>query len=299
MEKDLRRRDKFKNSGKVRAKMNAKGGIKAKSRRFNDRKTNELVEIWTDTYRLCKKEFSESKSTGVLIDFDDFSTDEEVTPTGEEVTPEIDCQSIDTLEMAVNYYLDNDSKPKILVLNMASNAVAGGGVSKGKTAQEEEIFRRTNAFMGHPQTFYPLDELEVVYMDQAYIIKDTNNILLKTPIPISIVSCPAIRRPKLYRNQYKEADRELMENKIQGIFELAIRNNIDYIVLGALGCGVYANPKEEVAEIFAKKVIQYHNRGFKIGFAILDKTERDCDEKGRSNKQIFVDVFKEHNIRTH
>ncbi len=191
----------------------------------------------------------------------------------------------DTFDMALDFIKEGYFKP--LVLNMASEYKAGGGVASGKTAQEECLFRRSNAFQTHPDTWYPLEENEVIYSPEVQIIKDSNYNLLPQDIIdqgfVSMIAVAAIRKPRLHFNHYDDEDRALMTNKIESIFKIAILHGHDSLVLGALGCGVFKNPPEDVANIY-KNCIRFYGKYFKkIGFAILCVKESDKEN---------IDTFK-------
>lgn len=186
--------------------------------------------------------------------------------------PIIEICNEDTLNMAIRYK-ENNLNP--LVLNMASDICPGGGVRKGSMAQEECIFRRTNAFQTHYYEFYPLSSSQIIYSPSITIVKDSNYNLLKKYINISMISVPAIRNPQLINKKYKEFDYILMFNKIESIFKVAIINNHDSLVLGALGCGAFNNPPHEVARIFKILIDKYKSFFKYIGFAILVVKDKD------------------------
>ncbi len=202
----------------------------------------------------------------------------------------IEVENEDTLDMALRF-LEDDTL-NILVLNMASEFKPGGGVETGAQAQEEEIFRRTNAFMTHPPHMYPLDDDEVIYSPEVYIVKDKNYETLKhkEQRKVSMIAVPAIRKPKLKRNEYIENDYNLMVNKIESIFKIALMNDHDSLILGALGCGAFCNPPTIVSQIFNDMIKKYKKYFKKIGFAILIVHDRDND-----NINIFRDVFEKKN----
>ena len=50
----------------------------------------------------------------------------------------------------------------------------------------------------------------------------------------------------------------MLLRKIRRIFEVAVYKGIKILVLGAWGCGVYANPPSHIAELF-KQVTQNKN----------------------------------------
>ena len=116
-------------------------------------------------------------------------------------TPVYEIEDIDTLLMARKYVEDGYNP---LVLNMASGFQPGGGVAKGSTAQEEELFRRTTACLSHPKIHYPLREQECIYSPEVWILKDEN----KEHLPnhertkFSMIAIPAIKNPKQRNSVY-------------------------------------------------------------------------------------------------
>lgn len=86
-----------------------------------------------------------------------------------------------------------------------------------------------------------------------------------------------------------ERDREVMVEKIRLIFQVAKQKGVKRLVLGALGCGAYRNPAEEVARLFRKVILGDRKRGGvegidEIVFAIYGKDE---------NLKVFMEVFKD------
>lgn len=83
--------------------------------------------------------------------------------------------------------------------------------------------------------------------------------------------------------------RHLFQNRIKNIFESALDNSVDTIVLGAFGCGAFKNPAQLVAEVF-KSVIEngrYFKKFKNIVFAIKKESEKDCGE----NYLAFANVL--------
>lgn len=197
------------------------------------------------------------------------------------------CQVIvrnqDTIDMAL-YYCSQNLNP--LVLNMASDYCPGGGVNSGKTAQEECLFRCTNAFMTHPKIWYPLEKNQIIYSPQVTICKDSKLELIDEPMQIGMIAVPAIRKPKLERDEYCDRDYNLMAAKIEALFRIAIYHKHDSLILGSLGCGVFKNPPKQVAEIFRKMVEKYGGHFKVIGFAVLIVKSTDQD-----NYDIFKRIL--------
>lgn len=61
----------------------------------------------------------------------------------------------------------------------------------------------------------------------------------------------ALRKPRRIGDRYiNDKDRNDMRARIEAIFKIALLNNVQVLILGALGCGVYNNPPGEIISIF-------------------------------------------------
>jgi uncharacterized protein (TIGR02452 family) len=228
----------------------------------------DLVAIWHDTIR-----YFELKQTQVpdseKIDINGL-TDPDFIGT---YNPTIDIVNQDTFEMAIDYRAMGLNP---LVLNMASAAGPGGGVARGARAQEEDLFRRSNAHLTHPRSCYPLKPTEMIYSPEVTIVKDPNYKKIRE-VKVSLLAIAAIRKPILRDGRYSESDYNLMCNKIEAIFQVGIIKGHDSLVLGALGCGAFDNPPQIVASIFKEMLIKYRQYFKRIGFAILVVKSKDKD----------------------
>jgi uncharacterized protein (TIGR02452 family) len=180
----------------------------------------------------------------------------------------------DTLNITKQLY--DETKSNILVLNMASEYRAGGGVENGAMAQEEELFRRSNYFVSLTQNFYPIKDFEGIYTKNVTILKDEYYQPM-TPFQCSFIAIAGLRKPILRNGKYNSIDRDIMYKKIDNIFKIAIINNHKNLVLGALGCGVFANPPEEVADIFNELCQKYFRYFDNIYFAIKSVRDNNYD----------------------
>ena len=249
----------------------------------NNNKNNKLAKVYQDTLEHIEKNNLYPTLDSILYDVNDLPEFDKLEPNDNII---LEVKNTDTLDMAC-LYIDLGLNP--MVLNMASDYKAGGGVRSGRTAQEECLFRRTNASATHPNEFYPLKFNEVVYSPEVLILKNKNHQYLKHPKPISLISVPALRKPQLIYKKYGKMDYDIMTAKIESIFKIAILNKHDSLVLGALGCGVFKNPIHEVASIF-RTMINYYGGYFKyIGFAVLtnnDNTDQNFIILNRTIKTI-------------
>jgi uncharacterized protein (TIGR02452 family) len=180
-----------------------------------------------------------------------------------------------------------------VLLNLANPFVPGGGVSVGASAQEENIFRRTNYFLTLKTVFYPLLNTDVVYSPSVKLFRHNekdNYKFMEDAVDISIIACPSVKHPELTKDfsDFKnESDRLLMYKKICTIFKTAAYHGHDTVILSALGCGAFRCPSEQVAKLF-KMVIEKYKKYFKrIVFAIM----QPVDDMSINNYEIFRDIL--------
>lgn len=259
--KDMRRRDKFERGQKAGATGRGKRGHDKP--KFDDRQ-NMLIKIWEDTVGYFQARRTKIPPSELIT----ISELEEPDPCDNPNKLILDIRNADTFEMAIDFIAE-DLNP--LVLNMASDFKPGGGVRSGKMAQEEELFRRSNAHLTHPQQWYPLTEDQVIYSPEVTIVRDTakNNYAFIKEHTVAMIACAAVRKPRLIYGEYKDRDYDEMYSKIESLFLIGIEKEHDSLVLGALGCGAFGNPPEEVAKIFKIMIDKYGSYFKKIGFAIL------------------------------
>ena len=67
---------------------------------------------------------------------------------------------------------------------------------------------------------------------------------------------------------------KLLTSRIQRIFEVAVANGNEVMILGAFGCGAFRNPPEIVAKVF-KSVMQNYTKYFDVIEYAVYHTERE------------------------
>jgi uncharacterized protein (TIGR02452 family) len=198
---------------------------------------------------------------------------------------------------AVHTLLTQNPTLKTAALNMASALHPGGGVLRGALAQEESLCMRSTLYSSLKDPFYRIPTLAGIYSPDILVFRSAS--LSDLPKAgwyyTDVISVAAIKNPELAvgnhgRRVYDvEEDREDMVRKIRLIFQIAKQKGVRRLVLGALGCGAYRNPPEEVARIFRKVIFGDRKREGVQGieevvFAIFDEGE---------NLRTFREVFKE------
>jgi uncharacterized protein (TIGR02452 family) len=201
------------------------------------------------------------------------------------------------------------------VLNLASRQNPGGGVINGSGAQEENIFRRSNLFLSLYQfapyaheygikkhlKSYPLNrDTGGIYSADVTVFRASEKngyCLLKKPFDVAIVTVPAINGPNLIKkNGTLYIDDNLVEptkEKIRTILRIAGKYNHDCLVLGAFGCGAFANPPNHMAELFREVFTEEEFVSpFKIIiFSIFEDHNSNKEHNPHGNVLPFLEVF--------
>lgn len=273
------------------------------------------IKVFQDTKRLCKENshlnraIKQSASSQQLI----LESDEII---------EFDKKKCDTpvqvivskkrsFEAASAYKWKN-----VCVHNFASASNPGGGVTRGANAQEECLCRCSSLYfcLNTPEMwngFYkphrnakdPIHNSDVIYTPDVIVFKtDTAYPQLMDEgdwYQVNVITCaaPNLReRPSNLFNTgdgniaIKISDAELQmihEKRLRRILDLAYMNGNEVVILGAFGCGAFANNPEVVA-MAAKNVIKEYRYAFQvIEFAVY------CSPKDERNYKIFNRIISE------
>ena len=201
------------------------------------------------------------------------------------------------------------------VLNMASRTNPGGGVENGAGAQEEQLCRRSNLllslypFSRRAVTAYP--ELGLAPRKEQYPLhlrfggihspdvtffregEDRGLRISAEPFKASVISVAGISHPRLdARGLMGRQDEELTRDKIRTILRIGMEHYHDALVLGALGCGAFANPPAQVARLFHDVFMEpeFKHQFRLVVFAILEDRNSLRNSK-MGNFRPFRDEF--------
>lgn len=198
------------------------------------------------------------------------------------------------------------------ILNMASRHNPGGGVMNGAGAQEEGLFRRTNLhrslyqFTSYAEQYglkrsssqYPMHrDFGGIYTPYATLFREGESLgykLMDYPREMSFISVAGINRPELDKDGWI-ADWlvESVKNKMRTIFRIGLKHSHDSLVLGALGCGAFANPPQHIARLFHEVMneAEFANKYKLIVFAILDDHNSHREHNPKGNFTPFKEEF--------
>jgi uncharacterized protein (TIGR02452 family) len=176
----------------------------------------------------------------------------------------------------------------VAVLNLASETRPGGGFRNGALAQEECLCYRSSLSLSLHPSYYPLPTLSAIYtpnvllirtaMSSGHILLDLSNPADNLPVT-SVISVAGLRHPDTKDGKFAmEAERNTTKRKIRLSLRVAARQGHAKVVLGALGCGVFANPPGDVAQCFLEVFREDEFRGGwweDVVFAVLDNVRGD------------------------
>ena len=203
---------------------------------------------------------------------------------------EIILDDIDSSSAVFKY-----KKGKTALLNFASYKNPGGGFLSGSKAQEEALC--------HDSTLYPVLEHFIdsfyiknrkkinrsLYTNEALYSEDilffNNGDIVKS----DVITCAAPNVNSAIRNYNisLSENSDTLKERIDFIISIANEKQIDTLILGAYGCGVFGQNPMLVAEIFCEK-FKNNNLFDKVIFAIPDNSSK--------NYISFMNIFSKFSI---
>lgn len=240
--------------------------------------TTELVRIFYNTLTLSntifKKDTEKLKNDidiyqdGYLLDV----LDKTNLKTYDESS--IDMVKGGTLEISnvlTNHY-------KVAALNFADGKKPGGWPEYGCPTQEENICRCSNMYEALitskcDEQYYSINRANdngglctgtLIYLPNVTVFKDDKTYAPIEPRQYDIITCPA---PSCTFTSDRKA-LSVYSARIKAILSSAIVHNVDCIVLGAWGCGAFAQDRNLIARAFAMELKEYSKYFKKVVFAM-------------------------------
>ena len=190
---------------------------------------------------------------------------------------------------------------KIAVLNFANNHNPGGSPWTA-SAQEEALCRLSTLYpcLRHfDKEFYEyhidlyrkykMDEFgnaDIIYLPNITVFKSDD---LKSKVMdnkdwynVDIITSAAPNLSGMHYNINKY--KEIMYKRIEKIIQIAKKEGVEVLILGAFGCGVFHNPPEVVASIFKELLGKYH-------FDIVEFAIYSRNTSPNSNYNIFKSIL--------
>ena len=180
------------------------------------------------------------------------------------------------------------AKGKACVLDFASYRTPGGGYANGGWAQEEALCAESNLqpiLEGLRDLYYTPNRQTMrggLYSDRALYLTDvmftTGGVMTKR----DVIVCAAVNRRFALENHRSEAECDIdMIHRVHTVLHIAAANEVDTLILGAFGCGVFGNDPDKVAILFRDWLEAHPGQFEKVVFAI----------PGGPNFDAFTRVF--------
>ncbi|MCH5205128.1 MAG: TIGR02452 family protein, partial [Oscillospiraceae bacterium] len=95
----------------------------------------------------------------------------------------------------------------------------------------------------------------MIYSENVPVVRDDSGALLKTPVLCDFITCPAVNKGAA-RLPDSEVNAK-MKQRIEKIITLAALKKPDVVILGAFGCGVFGNSREDVLPLFEAAIERF------------------------------------------
>jgi len=194
----------------------------------------------------------------------------------------VNADTVEFHHALMKRYTEAGLDRKVISLNMANQFNPGGGFVRGRIAQEEMLCFRTGLYSCLDKKQYEGpngfgDFTASLQLNVPVLRKGMEDgfALLKPEErwPMNIVTIAGYDRHKLP----KEVQRAPLSpeqyagtfTKINAILCAAAHAGAHAVVLGALGCGAFANPPDQIAEIFSHVIRRFAGVFEYIYFSIL------------------------------
>ncbi len=179
----------------------------------------------------------------------------------------------------------------VALLNFASYKEPGGLFLNGSKAQEECLCHASYLYnvLRKFETFYSWNNQhknKALYLNRALY---SPNILFQygdSTFNCDVITCAAPNKSAAqeYCKVSDEENKKALESRIKFILDIAAFHNVDTLILGAYGCGVFGQDPTETAMIFKNCLNTSHkNRFSKVVFAVPDGNNDNL----RAFKQVF------------
>ena len=185
-------------------------------------------------------------------------------------------------------------------LNFSSAKNPGGGFLNGAQAQEESLARASGLYpclLTAPE-FYERNRANrsLIYLDLLIysplvpFFRNDDGALLERPVMASIITAPAPNAGAVMQNEPENAQaiEPALRRRAELVLQVAAAHQIERLVLGAWGCGVFRNDPANVARTFAdllQPAGKFAGVFRQIVFAVYDPSD------SQATYRAFAEVF--------
>ncbi|GAA3594334.1 TIGR02452 family protein [Flavivirga amylovorans] len=183
--------------------------------------------------------------------------------------------------------LSQEGETNIMCLNFASAKNPGGGFLNGALAQEESL-AVSSALYGCQLNTFEFYETHrnmksciytdsMIYSPKVPVFRNKKGELQDKAVEVNFITSAAINAGVVRRKEPHLTDSisNLMEQRIEKLLTLCVKQNQQVLILGAWGCGVFQNDPDTIASIFYNQLTEKFKGQFKrVVFAIYSRNDK-------------------------
>ena len=224
----------------------------------------------------------------------DFNDDKEINVTDvyknyvEPIQNKIALLDMDTVSAIIEMNKQRKNNERICALNFASYKHPGGGFLHGLMAQEEALCHESILYniLKSFSSYYNWNSWHLnnnLYINRALFTPDVLFFREDKLYYCDVITCaaPNKRAAKQYKGMGDEDNSKALKSRCRFILDVAEAREIDVLILGAFGCGVFEQDPKEVIDIFLELLKNYRFK--EVIFAVPSK----INGKSSENYNIF------------
>lgn len=196
--------------------------------------------------------------------------------------PNIEIDDIDTVSAVLKF-----TSGKTAVLNFASYKNPGGMFIAGSRAQEECLCHESflyNVLRRFRDTYYKKNSKNSnrsLYRDRALYTPNIIFMRNNREVYCDVINCASPNKGAAqdYHSVTDSENYKALESRIKFVLEIAQNQDVETLILGAFGCGVFKQDPKEVSDLFMRYLTTGMYTFKKVIFAI--------PKDNRKNYNIF------------
>lgn len=204
-----------------------------------------------------------------------------------DVATEMIIDDVDSVSAVLKY-----SSPggKMAVLNFSSYKNPGGMFINGSKAQEECLCHESFLYnvLSQIKDFYDWNNKhknKALYLNRGLysasilFIREEKHLQSETMRFCDVITCAAPNKSaaQKYQNVSDEENTKILKSRIKFVLDIAKDNDVNTLILGAYGCGVFGQNALEVASIFKEYLNTTHKCFRKVVFAVPNGRDKNLE----------------------
>lgn len=182
---------------------------------------------------------------------------------------------------AVVRLIDAGHRP--VALDFASATNPGGGWRRGQRGtQEESLCHQSDLGTLLEKTRYPMGRDEARYVPRVTIHRALDG----KALPKDKYRCAVIASEL---HAIAASSKNYLQDRVDALFALAVRNKHDVIVLGAWGCGAFGETEDDLfilAQAFRAAALNPKHSGVRPVYAMMNKKNATLMTEGLKGKKL-------------